>query len=58
LICRPQQRRSGILVGGNLIVRLRAFDDQRATISEGASTPHGVPALTLQNGTYDEVKHG
>jgi hypothetical protein len=43
---------------GNLIVRLRAFDDQRAAISEGASAPHGAPTLPLQNATYDEVKHG
>ncbi len=42
---------------GNLIVRLVAFDDHRAKISEGASAPHGAPALTLQNATYDEVKH-
>jgi hypothetical protein len=29
----------------------------RAAITEGASAPHGAPALTLQNATYDEVRH-
>jgi hypothetical protein len=38
--------------GGNLMSDGVAFDDHRAKISEGASAPHGAPALTLQNATY------
>ncbi len=58
---RPRTPRSGGSIGlpprrrSDVVGRQRdrptgvAFDDQRAAITEGASAPHGAPALTVQN---------